>query len=215
LLLDDEMRALDDFVGDLCESFIEFGGQYVVFTKFMRFFLRHDFPKKITKSVLEKLHPILNVLTIEEETRDSLQLFLAHSMKGGLPSLDSSSRDSSSLLDSFAAVLKTTNKLTRRDYLYILSISYLSRNLASSFQRCERGLEAMKKRLSGVAPATFYDVVLTSKQLIRDKLGTKEKLVSCVIDRCFLQETQNKWQWNHANEFMAWQKAMDYLSASE
>ncbi|KAK1745173.1 putative RPAP1 family protein [Skeletonema marinoi] len=135
LLLDDEMRALDDFVGDLCESFIEYGGQYVFCARFMRFFFRHDFPTKITKSVAEKLLPILNLLSVEDETRDSLQLSLLQSMKGGLPSMDSSSRDSSALLDIFAAALKKVNKLNRQDYFYMLSISFLSRNM-ESFQRC-------------------------------------------------------------------------------
>lgn len=227
LMIDDEMRALDDFVGDVCESFIEYGGQYVVCTRFMRFFLRHDFPIKIIKSVAEKLQPILNVLSIEEESRDSLQLSLIQSMKGGLPSMDSSSRDSSALLDTFAAALKKTNKLARKDYFYMLAISFLSRNLASSFQRRECGLEAMKKRLSGVTSATFYDIVLTSKQLLCDKIGTKECIsgfvVGRVIDRCLDysanfrmqdKETQQLWQWSQSNESVAWKKALECLDAS-
>jgi len=224
LLLDDEARALDDFVSDVCESFIEYGGQYVICTRFMRFFLRHDFPVKVIKSVLEKLQPILNVLSFEEESRVSLQFSLAQSMKGGLPSRDSSSRDSSTLLDAFAAALKKTNKLIRTDYFYMLAISFLSRNLASSFQRCECGLEAMKKRLSGVTSATFYDVVVTSKQMLCDKVGTKESLVGCVIDRCLDDsadlvrqdtETQQFWQWSQSNESVTWKKAIDYLDASK
>eukprot|EP00985_Skeletonema_marinoi_P018998 scaffold10755_cov126-Skeletonema_marinoi.AAC.2 len=220
LLLDDEMRALDDFVGDLCESFIEYGGQYVFCARFMRFFFRHDFPTKITKSVAEKLLPILNLLSVEDETRDSLQLSLLQSMKGGLPSMDSSSRDSSALLDIFAAALKKVNKLNRQDYFYMLSISFLSRNMASSFQRCECGLEAMKKRLSGVTSAIFYDVVLTSKQLLCDKSGTKESMVGRVIERCLDysanfqmqdKETQKLWQWTPSNESATWKMALDLL----
>eukprot|EP00986_Skeletonema_menzelii_P003397 scaffold1040_cov149-Skeletonema_menzelii.AAC.10 len=224
LLLDDEMRALDDFVGDLCESFIEYGGQYLICARFMRVFLRRDFPIKITKSVTEKLQPILNLLSIEDETRDSLQLSLGQSMKGGLPSMDSSSRDSSALLDVFAAALKKVNKLTRTDYFYLLAISFLSRNLASSFQRCECGLEAMKKRLSGVTSATFFDVVHTSKQLLCDKKGTKESMIGCVVERCLddstdLQrqdkDTQQLWQWNPSNESAVWKRALGHLDASE
>jgi hypothetical protein len=224
LLLDDEARALDDFVGDICESFIEYGGQYVVCTRFMRFFLWHDFPVKITKFVLEKLQPILNVLSVEGESTVSLQFSLAQSINGGLPSRDSSPRDSSARLDVFAATLKKTNKLIRTDYFYMLAISYLSRNLASSLQRCECGLEAMKNRLAGVTSATFYDVVLTSKQLLCDNVCTKESLVGCVIDRCQddsadLQrqdtETQQFWHWSQSDETVTWKRAVDFLEASK
>ncbi|KAL7457943.1 hypothetical protein ACHAWC_009461 [Mediolabrus comicus] len=221
LFLEDEMRAMDDFVGDFCEAYIEYGGQYLIFTRFMRFFLRHDFPDKVVKSVLDRLQPILNVLTIEGEARESLQLSLVQSMKGVLPSVDSSSRDSSVLLDSFAAVLKTAKKLVRGDYIYMLAISFLSRNLASSFQRCECGLEAMKKRLSGVPAAIFYDIVLTSKQLLSDEVGTKEEMVARVIDRCSdgsadlqLQEDQTQHRWSMSDE-STWRLAIDVLGGNE
>jgi hypothetical protein len=221
LFLEDEMRALDDFVGDLCEVYIEYGGQYEIFTRFMRFFLRHDFPDKVVKSVLDRLQPILNVLTIEGEARESLHLSLVQSMKGVLPSVDSSSRDSSVLLDSFAAVLKTAKKLVRGDYIYMLAISFLSRNLASSFQRCECGLEAMKKRLSGVPAAIFYDIVLTSKQLLSEEVGTKEEMVACVIDRCSdrsadlqMQEDQTQHQWSMSDE-STWRLAIDVLGGNQ
>ncbi len=224
LLLNDEMRALDDFVGDLCESFIEYGGQYAICARFMRLFLRHDFPTEITKAVAEKLQPILNLLTIEDETRDSLQLSIVQSMKGGLPSMDSSSRDSSALLDIFATSLTKSNKLTRKDYFYVLAVSFLSRNLASSFQRCECGLEAMKKRLFGVSSSSFFDIVLASKQLLCDDRGTKESMVGCVVDKCLDdsadlerqdEETQQLWQWRSSDEFAAWERALDYLHGSK
>lgn len=224
LLLNGEMRALDDFVSDLCESFIEYGGQYAICARFMRLFLRHDFPTKISKSVAEKLQPMLNLLSIEDETRDSLQLSIVRSMKGGLPSMDSSSRDSSVLLDIFATALKKSNKLTRKDYFYVLSVSFLSRNLASSFQRCECGLEAMKKRLFGVTSATFFDIVLASKELICDERGTKESMVGCVIGRCLDDsadlerqdtQTQQHWKWSSSDDFAAWKRALDYLDGSK
>ena len=221
LFLEDEMRALDDFVGDLCDAYFEYGGQYEIFTRFMRFFLRHDFPDKVVKTVLDRLRPILNVLTIEEEARESLQLSLVQSIKGALPSVDSTSRDSSALLDSFAAVLKTAKKLVRGDYIYMLAISFLSRNLASSFQRCECGLEAMKKRLSGVPAATFYDIVLTSKQLLSDVVGTKEEMVTRVIDRCLddsadlqMQDDETRHQWSKSDE-SAWRLAIDVFGGNE
>ena len=220
VLLDDEMKALDDFVGDLCDSFIEYGGQYEFCARFMRFFLRFEFPTQIIKSIADKLQPILNLLSIENENRDSLKSSIFQSMKGGLPSIDSSPRDSSDLLDAFAASLKKPNKLARADYFYMLAVSFLSRNLASSFQRCECGLEAMKKRLIGVNASVLYDVVLSSKQLLNDTAGTKERMVDCIIDICLdnstnleLQdsETQQLWQLGETTDSETWKVVVDYL----
>jgi len=181
----DELKALDDFVDDLCNSYIEYGGQYPTFTNFIRLFVRHDFPVKTTTTLLTKLQPILHVLTIEEEENESLIFSLTQSISGGLPSLDSSRRDPSSILDSFAFSLKKKDKeLSRNDYVYLLAVAVLSRNLASSSQRCECGLQAMKNRLSGVGSAVFNDIAEVSKNFLRGGLGTKDSLVTCVIDAC-------------------------------
>eukprot|EP00984_Skeletonema_dohrnii_P036691 scaffold37941_cov139-Skeletonema_dohrnii-CCMP3373.AAC.1 len=80
----------------------------------------------------------------------------------------------------------------------------------------------MKKRLSGVTSAIFYDVVLTSKQLLCDKSGTKESMVGRVIDRCLDdsanfqmqdKETQKLWQWSPSNESATWKMALDLLDS--
>ncbi|KAL9180084.1 hypothetical protein ACHAXT_008054 [Thalassiosira profunda] len=48
----DELKALDDFVDDLCQSYIEWGGQYASFTGFIQFLLRQQFPAK-TKAAIQ------------------------------------------------------------------------------------------------------------------------------------------------------------------
>ncbi|EED95749.1 predicted protein [Thalassiosira pseudonana CCMP1335] len=219
----DEMRALNDFISDMCDSYIEYGGQYSAFTNFMRLFLRHDFPPKTITIALAKLHPILHVLTMEEEEREATYLTLFQSISGGLPSLDSSQRDPGIVLDSFADALKKKDKeLQRNDYVYLLAIAVLSRNLASSSQRCECGLQAMKQRLTGVRSSVFYDITQVSRQFLCDKIGSKDRLVSCVLGFC-LNETnslsaqeesvQTIWQWDDGREGV-WERAISALKGS-
>ena len=220
----DELRALDDFVDDLCNAYIEYGGQYAIFTYFIRLFFRHDFPSKVTTSVLTKLLPILNVLTVEEEDSSALHSSLSQSISGGLPSSDSSRRDPSSLLDLFSSALKEINnkELLRNDYMYLLAVAILSRNLVSSSQRCECGLAAMKQRLSKVSDSVFYDIAQVSEKILRSGDCTKTVLVTCVLDLCTDNncgllaqdiDTQNKWQWNSDRDAV-WNQVVAALHAN-
>ena len=220
-----EMRALNDFVDDMCNAYIEYGGQYATFTLFMRLFLRHDFPSTVISNVLTKLHPILNVLTIEDEDKEALHVYLSHSISGGLPSFDSSKRDPSSVLDSFSTVLKKTDKeLLRNDYVYLLVIAVLARNLASSSLRCECGLEAMKNRLRGVSDTVFFDISQVSKKILVNESGTKDSLITCVLGVCLDSEselskqdsdTQNDFQWNSDNRDAVWKRLVESLTVQE
>lgn len=174
------MAALEDFIGDLCDVYMEYGAQYDEFSRFMRLFLWADFPPKITSSVLTKLRPILRLLTFEEE-RSDLFHSLASSISGGI----ADRRDPSDVLDLFAMTLvKSASVLSRSDYFYLLAISILGRNLASSFRRCECGLRAMERRLSGMTDSTVYDVYEVAKRGLCGKSGSKDELVTSLLDVC-------------------------------
>ena len=208
----DELKALGDFVDDLCNAYIEYGGQYSEFTNFIRLFLWHDFPAKTTTTVLTRLNPILNLLTIEDEERDAQLFYLTRSISGGLSCLDSSRRVLSSVLDSFSFSLKKREKnLLRNDYAYLLAVAVLSRNLVSCSQRCECGVGAMKNRLTGLSDAIFYDIIQVSLKILAN--GTRD-LILCVFDTCMdskkgllVQDdnTQTVWRWN-SNGDAVWDK---------
>lgn len=190
-------------------------------TNFIRLFLRHDFPAKVISTLLTKLHPIVNLLTIEDEERSALLFSLTESISGGLPSSDSSQRDPSSVLDSFAVSLKKRDKeLGRQDYVYLLAVGTLSRNFASSSQRCECGLEAMKNRLSGVSNSVFYDIAQVSQQFLSSGIGTKDSLIMSVMDLCMNSErvlseqddaVKENWQWNSSNADNIWDRTVAAL----
>ncbi|KAL7551417.1 hypothetical protein ACHAWF_017654 [Thalassiosira exigua] len=215
-----EIKALDDFVDDMCTSYVEYGAQYSAFTYFIRLFLRHDFPTRVTTTVLNKLHPILHLLTIEEEDTNSFCFSFTESISGGLPSRDSSRRDPSSLLDSMSLSLKSRDKeLLRNDYVYLLVVSTLSRNLASSSQRCECGLQAMKQRLSRMSDAIIYDIFQVAEKFLRSDDGMKDSLVTCAMEICMNERngliwqdasTQEAWKWNSSCDSL-WEMHVDLL----
>ena len=172
---------------------------------------------------MAKLHTILHVLSIDGEDMKALQFSLAQSISGALPSLDSSRRDPSSVLDSFSSALKKKDKvLLRNDYVYLLAVAVLSRNLASSSQRCECGLVAMKNRLTGVSDAAFYDIAVVAEKILLIGAGTKEIVINCLLDICMDsnqgliahdETTQNDWMWNSGRENV-WTRVVDSLKAS-
>ena len=215
------LRALDDFVGDMCDCYIEYGAQYDIFTTIIRFFLRHEFPTNVISSTLAKLQPILNVLTPEEE-KEAIISSLLKAVSGGLPSKDNSRRDPGNVLDSFADVLrKRDRELSRYDYVYLLAVSVLSRNLSSSSQRCECGVEAMKHRLMGIRESVFYDIINVSQRFLRGS-GSKEVLIDCVVGVCLNdgeelcrqdEQLQLEWKWEKGHEAL-WDKAMTTLTNS-
>ncbi|KAL3798382.1 hypothetical protein HJC23_005035 [Cyclotella cryptica] len=220
----EELRALEDFVGDMCDAYIEYGGQYEMFTIFMRFFLRHEFPATITTSLLSKLYPVLNILSLDED-RAVTSCSLFQSVSGGMPSIDGSRRDPGIVLDSFSDALKKKDReLMRRDYAYLLAVAVLSRNLSSSSQRCECGVQAMKHRLSGIQSTAFYDIVRVCERFLHDGKGSKESLVDYVMDICLNDEeglsgqsefVRTKWTSDVENWEALWDSAMSYLSHDE
>jgi hypothetical protein len=201
----------------MCDSYIEHGGQYDMFTLFMRFFLRPGMPTKVTSLVLSRLHPILNVLTLDEDRATTFSSLLV-SVMGGLPSIDASRRDPGVILDAYSDALKKRDReLLRDDYIYLLAIAVLSRNLSLSSQRCECGVEAMKQRLSGLQSRTFYDIIKVSERFLHHGNGSSESLITVVMDICLVDEegllaqtesTQSDWYWDATTEDALWDITM-------
>jgi hypothetical protein len=88
------------------------------------------------------------------------------------------------VLDSFSYSLRKRDKvLSRHDYAYLLAVAYLSRNLASSSQRCQCGLEAMKNRLAGLNDEIVYDITQVGVKILADG-STADAIINCVLDVC-------------------------------
>ena len=202
------MKAVDDFVSDICTAFLDYGAQYDIFTRSIRFLLMSGFPSRNRIILLNTLKDLLHLLTTEDETEKLvfslsghttnftselalMQYDLKRSLSGGLPMRDGSSRDPSELLDTIASLLKRDkyNTLESGGFFYLYGTGYLARNLASSAVRCECGLNAMKQRFQmmtkgGMNHDVLSDIVSIANTLMEDSIGSVDTLVKVIMETC-------------------------------
>lgn len=146
------LRALESFVQDLCDSFLRHGADFPFFAKCLRVFLAAGFPSKIRCIVIQRLHGVLHLLTLDDDG-DLLSL-LPHFFTGGMPHVDNSYRDSPELLDAIANVYcKGTSMRPDDSFFASWSIGMLARNLAINVSMASSsGKSVNKLRLETLEP---------------------------------------------------------------
>jgi hypothetical protein len=130
-ILEESTRTLDDFVGDLCDAFTEFGPQYPSFTRSIRLFLLPSFPSSIRCLVLEKLRGLTHLLSLEgEDQRQLLSLYLP----GGLPTVDKSYMDAPDFIDSLCGLHNDSSRIRNESpgFVHHLTVAVLVRSVANS-----------------------------------------------------------------------------------
>ena len=187
-------KAVDDFISDICASFVEYGAQYEIFSKCIRFLLMPDFPSRNRLLILNRLKDLMHLLTTEEELQDlncdSIKKSLTQCFAGGLPIKDGSCRDSSELLDIIATYIKNDkcNTAEKGGFFYLFAVGSLARNLASSSIKCECGLKAMKRRMmNGLQQSVLDHISTVALRLMKDEHATKQKLVDITIHTCLAE----------------------------
>jgi len=207
-----DLKAVDDFITDLCTAFADYGAQYDIFCTSIRFLLIPGFPTRKRILVLNSIKDLLHLLTTEEEFKDMSGVSMLHSlqrsMSGGLPMLDNSSRDSAELLDTIVLLVrnKKISSLKSGGFFYLYAVGYLSRNLASNAIRCNCGFERMKQRLNGVEQPLLDDIISVCFALIQQSARSANQLARIVIE-CVTEE-EDSWQRLEKNTFSdeAWDK---------
>ena len=218
-----ELRALEDFVDDVCGAYAEYGAQYGAFTPFVRFLLRPWFPPGVAASVLSRLRPILDLLTVDGESGADLVPSLRASVRGGLPGADPAARrDPGAVLDAHALSLRGRGRAPSRDgYHYVLSAAVLGRGLASSSRRCECGVGAMRGRLRDVPAGVVYDVFSVAGSFLRGD-GSRGSLVECALSVCRDgaraleaqgQDVRDEWRGGACDDG-TWERAMEGLQST-
>jgi len=221
-----QRQSLSDFSNDIFDVYIEYGAQYQSFVYSLRFLL-FTIPQHVTEScsmftdiIKGKLRPVLHLLTTDEEATEieswnvtnstdmntSIARVLEKSLSGGLPSFDQSRRDAPAMQDAIVTILEpcSQNRLQTVEsggFIYLWSIGTLARNLASSSQRCECGLEASRKRLMKLKSnfEIVTHVIEVAKLLLEaTRVGIdsnngaiKKTLVQIVLAVCCNQESNS------------------------
>lgn len=185
------LKAIDDFIEDFTNSFIDFGAQYELFVHAVRILLLPGMPVRMRTRFLDNLKDLLHLLTTSNESPEGqssgLRDVLSEYFMGGLPMIDGSPRDDGVFLDSLSTILKTCNfnLAERRDgFFYFYAIGCLSRNLASNAVRCDCGVKAMKRRLKGLDENIWADITMSAYECIGKKCGTSKELAAITIKAC-------------------------------
>jgi len=184
-----DLKAVDDFVDDLCVAFTDFGAQYECFVHAIRFLLTPIMPVRVRSRVLDRIRDLLHLLTTQEEIDDQSGGKIAESLVsfylGGISFVDESQRDSSSFLDILASTLmKSACSQRREGFFYYYAVGCLARSLASSCIRCECGVKAMRRRLKDMKEEIWMDISSTAICCMKRRCKNAEELSIAVIEVC-------------------------------
>jgi hypothetical protein len=142
------IRSIETYVGDLYDSYIDFGVQYDFFTKSIRLYLVKEFPTKIRLNLLNRFRNELHLLSLQDD-EDSIIPLLSRFLLGGMPTFDQSARDDPELIDGITS-LYCKGYIDRPDdkFVKLWAISVLARSLAISISTNNKsGLIVSKRRL--------------------------------------------------------------------
>jgi RPAP1-like, N-terminal len=186
------------FQDDWCKVFAEYGGQYGLFIKATRLFLRPCFPSAIRVAVVSKLHGSLHLLSIAEERDDDLRMALKNTLTGGLPSTDGSTWDHPAVLDSFAGTLNFVNpvpasgsgnaKRVVYGFLTCLAFGSLVRHLAMLVRMSHddtphfSASQSDKQLFSRLRFPEEFKLVVEAARSFLGTSGSVEDLVKVVMD---------------------------------
>jgi RPAP1-like, N-terminal len=198
VLQKDFFVPFQDFVDDWCKVFAEYGGQYVLFIRATRLFLRPCFPSAIRVAVVSKLHGSLHLLSIAEEGDDDLRMALKYTLTGGLSSTDGSSWDHPAVLDSFAGTLNFVNpvppsesgnaKSVMYGFLTCLAFGSLVRHLAMLVRMSHddtphfSASQSDKQLFSRLRFPGEFELVVEGARSFLGTSGSVEDLVKVVMD---------------------------------
>ena len=159
------MRAVTDFLEEFCNTFIEFGAQYKLFSKIARLFLQPLFPSRIQCEIVKRLREMLHLLSSVDGEEETLQQEVSVCIRTGVPDGAGVPRDSGDLLDLVCDIVKK-NQGGQGGFFRLYSISIIARNLAGCI-RSKTGVQAFKRRLLGCS-GDVVDAIFRSTNKLLD-----------------------------------------------
>jgi len=182
--LGDNLQALGDFVGDLCDAYVDYGAEFGSFTKCLRIFLLPSFPAKIRCDVLTRVRGLLHLFTLEED-RDKMASLLSRYILGGAPSVDGSRKDSPEVLDTISEIF--ASGLWSREGLGLvpcLAVALLARSLAISALEREGGggLYLCGRRIERADHQVALQVFQTASSFLSSRM-TASDLIGATLDK--------------------------------
>ena len=168
------LRDLEDFVGDLCDAYIEYGAQYRSFTKCMRLFLLPCFPPKIRCEVLLKLRGAVHMLHLDDDTLDRMLPRYLH--------LDAKDlKDAAEVLDAVCSIYsKSSGSRLDSGWVVSWSVAVVARCLSHSLT-VDRNLAPYRRRLSQLHETFCARVLHVTRSFLSSGDGSLSSLVRATL----------------------------------
>ena len=185
-----DLKAVDEFVADICNAFTEFGAQYDFFIQSIRMLLMRGMSFRVRNGVLNNLKDVLHLLTTEfevsDETNSSLLASLQPCLLGGHRAVDNSPREHAAYIDTLinGLAMKNVANIQRRDFFYLLAVATIARELAAFALRCECGITSLKRKLSNLDGRIWNDISKSAVECDILKCADPSALTRIVMSCC-------------------------------
>jgi hypothetical protein len=192
-----DLKAVDEFVADICNAFTEFGAQYDFFIQSIRMLLMRGMSFRVRNGVLSNLKDVLHLLTTEfevsDETNSSLLASLQPCLLGGHRVVDNSPREHAAYIDTLinGLAMKNVTNIQRRDFFYLLAVATIARELAAFALRCECGTTSLKRKLSKLDGRIWSDISKSAVECDKLKCADPSALTRIVMSFCFISITHD------------------------
>ena len=192
-----DLKAVDEFVSDICTAFAEFGAQYDFFIQAIRILLMRGMSFRVRNGVLSNLKDVLHLFTTQVEVSDEsnlkLQTSLQRCLLGGLRTVDNSLREHAGYLDTLISglVMKNSTNLRRRDFFYLLAVASVARELVAFAIKCECGTMSLKRKLTQLDHRIWADISRSAVECDKLKCSDPTTLTRVVMSCCFSYSDAN------------------------
>jgi hypothetical protein len=178
ILSKEKLRALVDFVGDMCDIYIDYGAQYAFVTKCLRLFLLPVFPTKIRCEILRRLRGLLHLFNIEGEDISAL---LERSLSNDRQTSDGFIQETPEFLDAIASVVsRGSGHRADGGFVSSLAVAVLARSLVLSLQTGSPSLGTSKRRLQSLEESIASRTIQATAICLSSN-GTVSDLVNTVV----------------------------------
>ncbi|GAX14425.1 hypothetical protein FisN_11Hh116 [Fistulifera solaris] len=170
-----QIRSLQSFVNDICDSFVEYGAQFEFGRMCMSFLFSAYFPSRIKCEIIQRLRGTLHLITVENE-RD-LESYLKRCLLGGVPCRDGSDRDTADILDAAASILSQKDTaLNQSEFVTRWAIAILVRDVTGCFLAGENVLSCRRRVLA--LRKDYVHAILASVEALVKTNGEVDDIIS-------------------------------------
>jgi hypothetical protein len=193
-----DLKAVDEFVTDICNAFTEFGAQYDFFIQAIRMLLMRGMSFRVRNGVLSNLKDVLHLLTTQFEVSDETNLSLLASIEpcllGGHRVVDNSPREHAAYIDTLinGLAMKNVANVQRRDFFYLLGVASITRELAAFAIKCECGTTSLKRKLAKLDRSIWTDISRSAVECDKLKCADPSALARVTVTCCLSSGNDNE-----------------------